>query len=76
MGYVSVLPTRRGRTEDARGGRDFAEAAVCFGAAGLCPRVIGPAYGGTPSTKDEVVVFIEVEPHRIYTYDRRAEVAP
>lgn len=33
-------------------------------------------YGGTPSTKDEAVVFIEVEPHRIYTYDRRSEVVP
>ena len=28
-------------------------------------------YGGTPSTEAEAVVFIEVEPHRLYTYDRR-----
>jgi general stress protein 26 len=33
-------------------------------------------YGGTPSTKDEAVAFIEVEPQRVYTYDRRAEIAP
>ena len=32
-------------------------------------------YGGTPSTEDEAVVFIEVEPARLYTYDRRAERA-
>jgi hypothetical protein len=31
-------------------------------------------YGGTPSTEEELVVFIEVEPMRVYTYDRRAEV--
>jgi hypothetical protein len=31
------------------------------------------AYGGTPSTEEEAVVFIEVEPVRLYTYDRRAE---
>jgi Pyridoxamine 5'-phosphate oxidase len=31
-------------------------------------------YGGTPSTEDEAVVFIEVEPVRLYTYDRRADV--
>jgi hypothetical protein len=31
-------------------------------------------YGGTPSTEEEAVVFIEVEPRRVYTYDRRAEV--
>ncbi len=31
-------------------------------------------YGGTPSTEEESVVFIEVEPRRVYTYDRRAEV--
>lgn len=31
-------------------------------------------YGGTPSTEDEDVVFIEVVPNRVYTYDRRSEV--
>jgi hypothetical protein len=31
-------------------------------------------YGGTPSTREEAVVFIEVEPDLLYTYDRRAEV--
>jgi len=31
-------------------------------------------YGGTPSTEDEAVVFIEVDPMRVYTYDRRSEV--
>jgi hypothetical protein len=31
-------------------------------------------YGGTPSTPEEAVVFIEVEPERLYTYDRRTEV--
>jgi hypothetical protein len=31
-------------------------------------------YGGTPSTEEEAVVFIEVAPTRVYTYDRRAEV--
>jgi predicted pyridoxine 5'-phosphate oxidase superfamily flavin-nucleotide-binding protein len=29
-------------------------------------------YGGTPSTEAEAVVFIEVEPTRLYTYDRRS----
>ena len=32
-------------------------------------------YGGTPSTEAEGVVFIEVIPERLYTFDRRAEVA-
>jgi general stress protein 26 len=32
-------------------------------------------YGGTPSTPDEAVVFIEVEPALLYTFDRRAEGA-
>jgi Pyridoxamine 5'-phosphate oxidase len=30
-------------------------------------------YGGTPSTEQEAVVFIEVDPSRIYTFDRRTE---
>jgi hypothetical protein len=32
-------------------------------------------YGGTPSTHDEAVVFIEVNPSRVSTFDRRAELA-
>lgn len=31
-------------------------------------------FSGTPSTKEEGVVFIEVEPLRLYVYDRRSEV--
>jgi hypothetical protein len=30
-------------------------------------------YGGTPSTEQEQVVFIDVAPNRVYTSDRRAE---